>query len=1005
MSSVSDCFSLMRAWLLSVSCLLVFIFVSRVDAQSFSPNERFVGMLADGTRIQADVIKEWHEDNARPNLAGHAIFDQNRPVRWIIDQAVPLAEKPTAYVEMFGGDRLPCRVVDYQRSEKWSYEALGEYLIVEPLIDVDFPGRPKTPFLRLSTEWLKRVVFDQKAGIPTEWQPGTVFLHDGSRIAYRVVRWSNSGLSVLTDSGVKSLLYSQVAELHLPRRNTWDVYFEQLAVLSPDLSSRLLQVETSGGLQITASTDRFSARHSGDQSKSENWFPLLHPAWSLDAITVPVRTVRTWRFFSPDQPPMTLFEPEATRDDPVFSTGWNWLSNLSVQSKALRNNRLPCGWGFGVHAPTSLAFPLHPVVRQVRSQTGLDQVVGPGGCVRAELALQSAATQPFYRSEILIGNEKSADSGWRNVSVAAGKSDQLLMTADPVLTERPKGADPFDVRDCLNWLEPEWKLDRTQLLREVSSRISARLPVQHDWTISAELPLLRQGANGSAASSAKTTSPHDALLVRNAWDRTVPEDEHVRMLIKPTGAFVVFSQQTKVDQQHRWLALCISKPIESTDTATVMVRIDGRVMAEADVPVRTTRLDPDPILVPVSEFQGRESLIEIVLLSTGEKSLVDWRGVVFTEIPPGIAPLFDESGELISHLSEGEGQLSLSETEPQHGARSLRLTSGDRSNAAVPNFKFAISEHPRLGEYRFLRFAWKKNSGTRIGFQLAHDGEIGIPDNEFGRARPRAFAEGVLQAAQRRQQSSPRRPVSGASRGSQFGYQYDAGTGEPVQSVLRLDRKLPTDWRMMQRDLFGEFGSFNLTGLGFQCSDDEPAWFDQIYLARQQSDFNWIDEISGVNNDKPSADSNVLTETHDTTRFASVVSKVASQFSTTASGEGIQWLGEFQGRKNVLCTMPPSKEKACVLRAPVSVRRNVKTVLRIAAGRHPEGDWQLIVRVAGQELYRSMVDANTAKDGWLDHDVDLSRFGDQNVVVEVLNEATGWHFEHGFWNRLEIVEQ
>ena len=554
------------------------------------------------------------------------------------------------------------------------------------------------------------------------------------------------------------------------------------------------------------------------------------------------------------------------------------------------------------------------------------------------------------------------------MSVNKENPDQLLLTADPVLNDRPKGADPFDVRDCLDWLEPEWKLDKEELRREVASRVSSRIPVLADWTVRAGIPLRRLDGTDSSPKPMDTEQSDPVLLVSNSWDRTVPEDERVRLLIKPAEVFVTFSQQTKIEKQHRWLAVCISKPVESTDAATIIVRVDGRSMVEADVPVRTTRLDPDPILVPVSDFQGQNPLVEIVLLPAGEKAFVDWRGVVPVETPPGIAALFDESGELIEQLTEGEGQLSLSETDPQHGMRSLRLTSGDRSNAALSDFRFAISEHPRLGEYRFLRFAWKKTSGTRIGFQLGHDNEIGVPENEFGRVKPRAFAEGIPLANLRRQRSSPRRPSSGANRGSQFGYQYDAGSGDPVQPVLRLDRKLPTDWRVMQRDLFGEFGSFHLTGLGFQCSDEEPAFFDQIYLARQQSDFNWIDEVSGVSKAEPSSDPNLLAETRDPSRFGSVVSKVTPQFSTMASGESVQWLREFQGRQNVLRTMPPSKEKACVLRTPVSVRKNKKTLLKISTGRHPEGDWQLIVRVAGQELYRSMVDASTAKDGWLDHD-------------------------------------
>lgn len=209
----------------------------------------------------------------------------------------------------------------------------------------------------------------------------------------------------------------------------------------------------------------------------------------------------------------------------------------------------------------------------------------------------------------------------------------------------------------------------------------------------------------------------------------------------------------------------------------------------------------------------------------------------------------------------------------------------------------------------------------------------------------------------------------------------------------------------MGRDLFGEFGSFTLTGLGFQNSDEEPAWFDEIYLARTQGDFKWIDEVSGLKKPSQSDDPNLLDEAREPIHYGRIISNVASQFTSQLSGESVQLLRQFQKRQNIVRTMPPSKEKPCILRAPVSVSKGRKTVLNISAGRYPEGDWQLIVRAAGQEVFRSMVDSNTAKEGWLDKEIDLSRFAGKNIIVEVLNEATGWHYEHAFWQRLEIIEQ
>lgn len=970
------------------------------SAQDFKPDERFVGMLADGTRIHADSIKDWHDETAKPQFAGHSIFDQERPVRWMTDQAVALAEEPAAYIEFFGGDRLPCRVVDYERPSASAYESLGPYLVVEPLVPVDVPGRPATPFLRISPEWLKRVVFEKRPGVPAAWTPGTVFLHDGSRVSFRVVRWSGGGLALLTESGVRTLLYSQVSELHLPRRDDWDVYFEQLAVLTPDLSGRVIQAETSNGARVTASTQRFRAHHSGDRSKTENWYPLLHPAWSLDPITLAFRLIRTWRFFSPEQPPMWMFEPEARRDDPVFSAGWDWQRNLSVQSSLLRNSRQLAGWGFGVHAPTTLSFSLHPSVREVRCRAGIDQVVGNAGCVRAVMGLESQPGNPFYRSDILIGHQRSIDSGWKSVRTSPEKSDRLELKADPVIADRPKGADPFDIRDALDWLEPEWKLDRAALQLEVNQRLVDGLPALKGWTVSSWLPVESEGE-----AAPRTADADSALQVRNEWDGTISSDERVRLLIQPAAPFSVFTRSMKVGTEQRWLAFCLSRPIGEFSDSMIHVRIDGRTMTEASCPRRVNLDDPDPILVAVDEFQGKDVRVDVIILPQDERSVVDWRGVALCERPPGIEPLFDETDEMLESLTEGEGQITLVNEEPQHGNSALKLIAGDRVNPAIDGFEFAVREHPGLGQYRYLRFAWRKPAGDRIGFQLGHDNELGIPDNEFGRKTPRAFAPAIAAADLRRRRSNPRQPVSEPNRGARFGYQYDAGSGDPEESVMRLDRRLPERWTVNQRDLWGEFGSFTLTGLGFRSFDGKPAFFDQIYLARTQNDFRWIDEVAGLKQTLQSDDPVLVGMTGEPLRFGVLMSQVAPQFATSASGEPIQLLREHSGRKLVARTMPPSKEKACVLRSPVSVRNGKKTVLKISAGRYPDGNWQLVVRAAGDDIYRAMVDAESAKGGWLDRDVDLSRFAGKNIVVEVFNQANDWNYEHAFWQRLEVVEE
>ena len=73
------------------------------------------------------------------------------------------------------------------------------------------------------------------------------------------------------------------------------------------------------------------------------------------------------------------------------------------------------------------------------------------------------------------------------------------------------------------------------------------------------------------------------------------------------------------------------------------------------------------------------------------------------------------------------------------------------------------------------------------------------------------------------------------------------------------------------------------------------------------------------------------------------------------------------------------------------------------SGHHPEGDWDLVVRVDAREIFRKTVGENTANNGWLDVSVDLSRYQGKSILLELYNEAAGdWCWEGGYWNKIAI---
>ncbi len=111
---------------------------------------------------------------------------------------------------------------------------------------------------------------------------------------------------------------------------------------------------------------------------------------------------------------------------------------------------------------------------------------------------------------------------------------------------------------------------------------------------------------------------------------------------------------------------------------------------------------------------------------------------------------------------------------------------------------------------------------------------------------------------------------------------------------------------------------------------------------------------------------------------------------------------EERGRPNVLVTHPIASDGPCVLRRTVEIPAGKDTAVHLTIGHHPDGDWDLIVRADARELLRKTVGAGTAAAGWLDVTVDLSEFAGRSIVLELLNQPTGWMCEAGYWAKVAI---
>jgi hypothetical protein len=197
---------------------------------------------------------------------------------------------------------------------------------------------------------------------------------------------------------------------------------------------------------------------------------------------------------------------------------------------------------------------------------------------------------------------------------------------------------------------------------------------------------------------------------------------------------------------------------------------------------------------------GEAALFDHIYLARTADDLKGCPAPIPAEQPLAV---FEDQPEFVASLTQGNGMATLAADDKYSGAASVKVTPDQRFNPMLPGLNVKVRQNPGPGEYRYLQFAWKKKGGARICLQLNHDGQWG----------PQA--------------------------GNPAKFRYDACSApdETFGGALRVDQNLPTEFVVVTRDLFADFGEFTLTGLALSPADGEYALFDHIYLGRSARDF------------------------------------------------------------------------------------------------------------------------------------------------------------------------
>jgi hypothetical protein len=321
---------------------------------------------------------------------------------------------------------------------------------------------------------------------------------------------------------------------------------------------------------------------------------------------VPHRQIRTRTFLAPTEAPLSVIPAVASRHAGVFSGGWRFARvDESVQQQPLRSAGREFAWGFGVHATHELEFELPRQARAFRTLAALDQAASSGGCVRCRVLRGQA---PLWNGPLVIGAERVFDSG--RLPLTPGR-DRLRLVVDATPADAPPGADPFDIRDVFNWLEPTVELDPQALRQTLEPLHYLAQPLLAGWTADAV----------------------DAANWRpiNQFDVSNPGTPCFRPLMELRGA-VKLSRRIEVEPGRTAAALRFGRPAGAGGHAQFEVWLDGRRVLRESLPAFSDNAEPLTVLASLQDYAGRSVDVTIRLDPRGQRTVVDWRGLTLERV-------------------------------------------------------------------------------------------------------------------------------------------------------------------------------------------------------------------------------------------------------------------------------------------------------------------------------------------------------------------------------------
>lgn len=440
-------------------------------------SQNFVARWRDGTTLKASELQGWKSDEKPPDrgkpsnidgatISGRRLFDPNDPVR-----SLRFADGQTApigpFVELANGDILTGTVIPisnaYSTSESTRFLSVA---VSDPLAT-----KLSNNVVRFHRDATVRIVLTDAAGRSTT--PGLIVFRDGRKVIARQIHWTPGGIRFLSESSVESAAWDELADVHASQPDHLAA-FQRDSATSPNGELDILgRMSTKGGAVLTYHCDRVFSMKAG-----QDHYHLLQPSWAENGILVPIDEIALIVYCDADEVPLSLLPAQTLAERRLTGFAGNWRRNRNVRGEPLSVGGRPAEMGVGTHSHSEVAFDLPTEAVSFSCWVGIDDSVGPGGCVRCKIFRDEIAGAPAWASGIIRGGDKPV----RVEITDLAKAQRLVLVTEFAHDDRPTGTDPLDIRDAVSWLDTSVRVNRPEL-RDQQIAVTDVVPELLGWSM------------------------------------------------------------------------------------------------------------------------------------------------------------------------------------------------------------------------------------------------------------------------------------------------------------------------------------------------------------------------------------------------------------------------------------------------------------------------------------------------------------------------------------------